>query len=154
MSYDYANMLFIVLYHQPHGPRGAMSTRAMEKYWLCRVDNPDDWDRHAFRDALKRGYEEGKFLRVQRSYYLSDAVINGEMASRESDAEAEQEEEEVEFDPDELLAAYATWLTERGYRDVERIAMIETYAVALGLMYGYGDPADDEDDSNHADVDD
>lgn len=154
MSYDYTNMITSVLFRREQGPRGALSTKAIEQHWLRLLGYPDDWDGLAFRDALKRGYEEGKFRRRKRSYYLSAAAINSEVASRAVETEAEIEEAEVELDPDELLAAYATWLTERGYCALECHAMIETYAVALGLMYGFGDPADDDEDDNNEDGDD
>ena len=115
MSYDYSNMITGVLFRRERGPRGAMSTKAIEQHWLRLIDCPDDWDGLAFRDALKRGYEEGKFCRRQRSYYLSAAAINSEVASRAVEMEAEIEEAEAELEPAELLAAFSTWLTERGY---------------------------------------
>ena len=94
-----------------------MSPLAIQRFWLERGDK--QWNRVAFRRALRRGVEVGDFVKVKTSYRLGGSV-------RRKERELERRKEAKEY------VEYERWLDSQGFYGWQRFEMLIAYEAHRG----------------------
>ena len=115
---------------QSCGPREVMSPVAIKKFWLGA-----QWNRAAFRRALKQGVDAGDFTKVKASYKLSAAFKRkrSRLVKRKQVLEtriAEVKDKRRGYDP----IGYSKYLKAEGFHGWQLFEMMTAYDAA----HGYG----------------